>query len=149
MKFCPNCGAQVEEGTGFCPACGQPLGAAVPAPIVDPYDHTAEFDPQDISDNKVYAMLMYLTSAIGIIIALLASKDSPYLRFHVRECVKLTVVELLVAVLTSFLFWTIIVGIAGFVCMAILFVVQIICFVRICKGQAREVPIVCKLGFLK
>ena len=31
----------------------------------------------------------------------------------------------------------------------VLLVVQIICFFRICKGQAKEAPIVCKLGFLK
>ena len=51
---------------------------------------------------------------------------------------------------TGFLLcWTIIVPIAGAVCMCILAVIQIICFVRICKGQAKEAPIVCKFGFLK
>lgn len=51
---------------------------------VDPYDHTAEFSQKDISDNKVIAMLVYLMGAVGIIIALLASSESPYVSFHVR-----------------------------------------------------------------
>ena len=47
MAFCPNCGAQVEEGVAFCPQCGTGLNGPAPAPI-DYYDHTAEFHPQDI-----------------------------------------------------------------------------------------------------
>ena len=43
-----------------------PQQAFVPA--YDPYDHTAEFDPKDISDNKVFAMLCYLMDFIGIIV---------------------------------------------------------------------------------
>ena len=149
MKQCPSCGAQLDDAVAFCPNCGANLNGYAPAPVVDPYDHTAEFDAQDISDNKVYCMLIYLMGAIGIIIALLATPDSPYARFHVRQCVKITVCELLISFLSAVLCWTIIVPIAGAVCLAILFVVQIICFVRICKGLAKEAPIVCKLDFLK
>lgn len=25
MSYCPKCGAQLQEGTNFCPACGQPI----------------------------------------------------------------------------------------------------------------------------
>ena len=82
MAFCPNCGGQVADGAAFCPQCGTGLNGAAPAVQVNVYDHTAEFDPQDISDNKVYAMLCYLAGTLGIIIALLASHESPYLRFH-------------------------------------------------------------------
>lgn len=39
-------------------------------------DHTAEFDPTDISDNKVLAMIPYLLGVIGVIITLLASGNS-------------------------------------------------------------------------
>ena len=149
MKQCPSCGAQLDDAVAFCPNCGANLNGYAPAPVIDPYDHTAEFDAQDISDSKVYCMLIYLMGAIGIIIALLATPDSPYARFHVRQCVKITVCELLVSFLSAVLCWTLIVPIAGAVCLCILFVIQIICFVRICKGQAKEAPIVCKFGFLK
>lgn len=61
------------------------------APAYDPYDHTAEFDPKDISDNKVFAMLCYLMDFIGIIVALLATHSSKYTMFHVRQALKITV----------------------------------------------------------
>ena len=51
----------------------------------DPYDHTSEFTAKDISDNKVIAMLVYLMGTIGIIVALLASKDSPYLDIYCTD----------------------------------------------------------------
>ena len=31
MKYCPNCGTQVEEGVAFCPKCGNPMNDARPA----------------------------------------------------------------------------------------------------------------------
>ena len=61
------------------------------APAYDPNDHTAEFDPKDISDNKIYAMLGYLLGTGGIIIALLGAKDSPYAKFHVKQAIKNTI----------------------------------------------------------
>lgn len=70
-----------------------PQQAFVPA--YDPYDHTAEFDPKDISDNKVFAMLCYLMDFIGIIVALLATHSSKYTMFHVRQALKITVVSIL------------------------------------------------------
>ena len=70
------------------------------APYVDPKDHTAEFTPQDISEHKVFAMLPYLLGTIGIIIALLAAKDSKYIMFHVREALKLTVCAILVGIVS-------------------------------------------------
>ena len=58
---------------------GMPYGMPQ-QPYVDPKDHTAEFNPKDISDNKVMAMLPYLMGTIGIIIALLACRESAYTR---------------------------------------------------------------------
>lgn len=151
MKQCPTCGAQLDDAVAFCPDCGTPLNGqpAAVVPAFDPYDHTASYDPQDIADNKLYCMLMYLTSVFGVIVALLAAKDSPFVRFHVRQCIKLTVCEALVGFITAVLAWTVIVPIVGGIAMIVLLVVNIICFVRVCKGQAREVPIVCKINFLK
>ncbi|MBQ3866037.1 MAG: zinc-ribbon domain-containing protein [Clostridia bacterium] len=160
MKICPNCQAQLDDNAGFCTNCGFNFAAqqqqqyqqqpyAAPAPVVDPYDHTAEFDPKDISDNKVYAMLVYLLGAVGIIIALLASHDSAYVRFHLRQALKFIVVETLTAIVSAALVWTFIVPIAGGIFMAILGVLQIIIFFQICGGKAKEPAIIRSLGFLK
>ncbi len=151
MKFCPKCGTQVDDNANFCPSCSTNLNTGVPAvsPYVDPYDHTAEFDTKDVSDNKVYAMLMYLTSIIGIIVALLASRDSAYLKFHIRQVVKLLVVEILSCVVMAVLAFTIIVPFIVAIWILVLAVIQIICFFRVCAGKSVEPPIVRSIGFLK
>ena len=171
MKICPNCGAQLDDSAVFCTTCGvrfappqpqapqppvvpapapnygQPQYAPPPAPAYDPYDHTAEYDPKDISDNKVYAMLPYILSFIGVIISLLAAQDSPYTKFHVRQGLKILVTEIIVSVIGMII--PILGWIALGVCVIILLVVEIICFIRVCKGQAKEPPIVRSFRFLK
>lgn len=126
-------------------------------PAYNPYDHTAEFDPKDISDNKVFAMLVYLMGILGVVIALLASHASPYAMFHVRQSLKLTVTGTLAliaaAIVAVVLVWTIfiplIVLVAYGIVSVILFVLQIICFFNVCYGKAKEPAIICKLGFLR
>ena len=81
MKICPKCQTQLDDNALFCTNCGTqfaaPNGQQTPnynayqppyagTPTYDPYDHTAEFDPKDISDNKVMSMLVYLMGWIGI-----------------------------------------------------------------------------------
>lgn len=107
------------------------------------------FSAQDISDNKVFAMLMYLTGWIGIIIALLASKESRYVAFHLRQALKIEVVGILLVLISAVLFWTFIIPIAGGVCMIILLVLRIISFFQICSGKAKEPAIIRSLGFLR
>lgn len=165
MKNCPNCHIQINDEAVFCPNCGasvagasQPQGQpnyqqppvySQPVPTFDPYDHTAEYDPKDISDNKVISMLVYLLGAVGIVIALLASSTSKYVGFHLRQALKFTVVEILLALITVVLCWTFIVPIAAGVCCCILFVLKVIAFFQICSGKAKEPAIIRSLGFLK
>ncbi len=157
MKYCPKCGAQMEDNALFCPNCGnnaQPNGSPNQAPVYaapepDPFDHTGEFDAKDISENKVLCMLVYLMGAIGIIYALLAGKDSKYVAFHVRQALKFEVVTILLGIVMALLFWTIIVPIVGGVCLAIVLVLKVICFFQICSGKAKEPAIIRSLGFLK
>lgn len=175
MKNCPNCNTPLADDAVFCTNCGQKFEEAAPAaetaeapqasnpvsqpaPVVpaapvmpepDPFDHTAEFDPKDISDNKVFAMLGYLLGTIGIIIALLASNQSPYTRFHVRQALKFTVVKLLTVICGAILGITIIVPIAAAIFCGVLWVIEIICFFQVCCGKAKEPAIIRSLGFLK
>ena len=157
MKNCVSCGAQLNDDQAFCTACGaqQPAAApaggqipvyAPPAPAYDPTDHTAEFDAQDISDNKPFAMLVYLVGIIGVIIALLASKDSAYLKFHIRQEIKLDVCMVLAAFfcIIPFLGWA-----AFGICSAIITVLKIIAFFQVCGNKSKEPAIIKNLKFLK
>lgn len=169
--FCTSCGAAIAPAAAPAPQAApeQPAQAAAPAPIpqpqpqyqqqqfqqqyqqpqyqaVDIKDHTAEFDPKDISDNKVFAMCCYLLSVIGVIIALLASNESKFARFHVRQALKIQVCE----VLSAFLCIIPILGWIAFgIIEVILFVVTIISFFNAAGGKAKDAPIVGSLGFLK
>ena len=167
MKVCPKCSNQCSDAAMFCNVCGASLAAqAQPEQQqqqqqqqyqqqyqqqsqVPPTDHTAEFDAADISQNKVIAMAPYMLSFIGIIIALLAANSSKYAAFHVRQALKIEIVSMLIILCMIILFWTILVPIAGAVCMIILLVVRIICFFSVCAGKAKEPPIVSGLSFLK
>lgn len=172
MKICPKCHAQVNDNSVFCSGCGVKFditeensaaaqqskfshqssqsGYTMPYPgFTDPYDHTSSFDTKDISENKVLAMIAYIMGTIGIIIALLGGTKSPYTAFHVRQALKLEVLNILLAAIALVLCVTIIVPISCAIMLAILFVIRIICFFQVCSGKAKEPYIIRNLSFMK
>ena len=164
MKTCPKCNTQLSDDAMFCTNCGTSFQNANPqqqqnayqntqpvAPVVNVYDHTAEFDVQDVHDNKIFAILCYIMGIIGVIVALLArsSVNSPYLSFHIKQSLKISITTVLLGFISGILCWTCIVPIAGFVCIVILEVVSIICFFQTCSNKSVEAPIVRSLPFLK
>ena len=161
MSVCPNCGNQLPDGAMFCNICGTKIEAAAPqpaqpvppvqpaAPVVDPYDHTADFEQDDISKNKVFAMGAYLLDWIGVIIAMLAAPKSEYAEFHAKQAMKIAVCETLCGLAAAVLCWTFIVPAAAVVALGILFVLRIIAFISVCCGKAKEPAIIKKFGFFK
>ena len=152
MKYCPTCGAEVDDSAALCPQCGALFANyAQPAPAYayDPTDHTAEFSAKDISDAKLPSALAYLLGPVGIIIALLLEPNSTCVRFHVREAIKLTICEILCGLITALLSWTIVVAIVGGIALMVLMVVQLICVIRVLRNKVTEAPIINKFTFLK
>ncbi|MEE3474361.1 MAG: hypothetical protein VZQ79_03370, partial [Ruminococcus sp.] len=86
-----------------------------------------------------------------IIIALLAksSDNSAYLRFHIKQMLSILITQVLIGFATGVLCWTCIVPIAGGGLLAFLYIVQIICFINVCRNKSIEPLLVRKLGFLK
>ena len=166
MKFCPKCGAQMDDTANVCGQCGTNLGGAAPmgqpmgqpmqqpmgvAPIYAPvapadFDHTAEFDPKEISEGKVYALAIYLIPIFGVIIALIGATGNKFTNFHVRTWLKLQVVSTIAVIcgIIPVLGW-IVAGIWA----VINFVLTLICFFNVCNGKAIDPPIIRGLGFLK
>lgn len=141
MAFCSNCGAELPEGAAACPSCNAILREA-PAS----YDHTAEFDAKDISDNKVVALSIYAFDVFGLVLGALLAKDSAYAKFHLRECLKLEITALVAALAAVILCWTIIVPIVAAIFCIMLFVLKVICFVQVCNGKAVEPWLIRSIG---
>lgn len=169
MKICSICHSQNTDESYYCTMCGnrlvdetEPAAYQSPVyqqpiyqqpvyqqPVVDPYDHTAEFKAEDMARHKLYAIFPYLTSVIGIIIALLGAKDSAFVQFHLRQNLKFIIVETLLALCAAVLAITVIVPIAAGICLVIVEILRVIAFFQVCGGKAKEPAIIRSLGFLK
>lgn len=163
MKYCPNCHTEMEDHNQYCPVCGsaanayvppndayhEPVEIVVPEILPDPYDHTAEFSQEDIRQHRLLCMLMYLLDVIGIIIALLAAKESEYTAFHMKHAMRFTILEALVGIAVALLSWTVIVPVLGAVALVALVVLKLISFAQVCKDQAKDPMLIRNLEFLK
>lgn len=163
MKVCPICHSQVSDESNYCTMCGNRIlddAQSIPyqppvyqnvyqQPVYNPYDHTAEFEASDIAGNKLFAMVMYLLSFVGIVIALLGAKDSAYVQFHLRQNLKFLVVEALLGLCAAILAFTVIVPIVAIVALAVVEIIRLIAFFQVCGGKAKEPVILRSLGFLK
>lgn len=176
MAFCKNCGASLEEGKKFCPGCGTAVDSAPnnssanqansAGPNVDfsdkisnianTEDKTAECDAQDISNNKVMAILAYI--GILVLIPIFAAPESKFARFHANQGLVLFIAEIIwgivygiiSAILTFALsiLGTVISGILGLVSLGFL-ALLIIGIVNAATGKAKALPIIGKIILIK
>ena len=76
QMFCRNCGSKVEDGTRFCPACGEPVAAEHEAPAESQGDYqpapAAEAQPTTPAPAKAKRSKRPLAIA-AVVIALLAA----------------------------------------------------------------------------
>ena len=130
MKYCPHCGAEIADDVRFCPTCGKETVVVVNASS-DP-----EFDPQDIADNRMLAMLGYLTMGV---LPMIGCRNSAFAMHHVNQALWIFIGSMLCAIvcIIPLLGW-LVAGIGGIV----LFVFEIIGIIRALKGSGRPLPFV-------
>ena len=114
-------------------------------------DHTAEYDPQDIEQNKVMGILAYL--GILVLIPIFAAKDSRYARYHANQGLVLCIAEIVISILTSILSaipvvgW--ILGLIGWLLNLGFFVLAIIGIINVVNGKAKDLPLIGNIRILK
>ena len=108
-------------------------------------DTTSEFDPNDINQNKIMAILAYF--GILVVIPIFAAKESKFARFHANQGLVLFIASvaywimleiiksIIVSISTGLLLITTVLGIMG--------------IVNAATGKAKELPIIGKFSLLK
>ncbi len=111
----------------------------------DPSDHTAEFDPRDIADNKLFAVFPYFTLIYGLIIALLC-RESAFTKFHAKNAIRLKIAAVLALIpaIIPILGWFI-----SLILYLILLIIHIIAIINCFQGKAKDLPIIGNIGFLR
>ena len=131
MKFCPHCGAEIADDVRFCPTCGKETVVYVKS--------EPQFDPQDVEDNRMLAMLGYFTMGV---LPMLGCRNSAFAMHHVNQALWLAIGAFLCALvcIIPVLGW-----IVGGICSIVLVVFEIIGIVRALKGSGAYLPFIEKL----
>ena len=136
MKYCPHFGAEIADDVRFCPTCGKETVVTVAAET-DPV-----FDPQDIADNRMLAMLGYLTMGI---LPMLGCRNSAYAMHHVNQALWIYIGAMLCSLASGILAFTVIIPILGGIALIVLLVFEIMGIVRALKGSGKYLPFIEKL----
>lgn len=160
MSFCRQCGAQMQDGAQFCPSCGTPVANAAPQPQpAFQAQHgpagAEDFDPQDVAQNKVMAILSYF--GILVLVPVFAAKESKYARFHANQGLALFICEAGYSVVYGIIrnvlnavsyHLSFITSILSLVYVAF-FVLWIIGVVNAASGKAKKLPVIGDFQILK
>lgn len=94
MAFCSKCGAQLDAGSSFCPACGTSVAVSESIPPPPPGVSTvpASVPAQPASagmTNNVAGMLCYILGIITGIVFLVMEpyKNNRFVRFHAFQSI--------------------------------------------------------------
>ncbi len=114
-------------------------------------DYTSSFDPKDISDNKVMAILAYF--GILVLVPILGAPQSPFAKFHANQGLVLCIAEIAVGLVFGILGIIPFVGIVFIVilwlCEVAIGVLAILGIVYAAQGQAKTLPLISKIQILK
>lgn len=168
MSSCSKCGAQLEDGAKFCPACGAPVEAAPEEPkaaeettsaakTTAPEESKGVQQGKDEEENKVFAIFAYISWLV--LIPIFAAKDSPFARFHSNQGLVLAIGETILWVITTVtvnvlaltgLPWLVALFQTLFSLLNLAFIPFVVLgIVAAAKGEKKELPFIGSLRILK
>lgn len=158
MANCKKCNAQLEEGNEKCKFCGEDnsIFAGITSGGIDEVvnnlndtpDTTAEFDEEDIKNNKIMAILAYLE--ILVLVPILAAKDSKFARYHANQGLILFITSLILGIVSGVLNFLPVIGWLFSICVSFsILLLMILGIINAANGKAKELPIMGKYRILK
>ena len=114
-------------------------------------DYTEEYDPNDIQNNQLMAILAYIW--LLVLVPIFMAKESKFARFHANQGLVLCIASIALGIISASFCWipvvkyivSIICGLAG---LGVL-ILAILGIVNAAQGRAKELPIVGKFRILK
>ena len=74
MKYCSNCGIQLDDGVTYCPSCGTFVGSSTNNNSSYNYDQASGFETSGLAIAGL--VLAILAPFIGLIISIIANSDA-------------------------------------------------------------------------
>ena len=119
--------------------------------LIQQTDHTAEFDPKDVEDNKAMGILAYISFLV--LIPIFAAPTSKYSRYNASQGLVLLIGEVLVSVVFGVLGIIPFVGVVFRIIMWLLNIgflgLSILGIVNVVNGKGKDLPIAGKIKLLK
>jgi len=141
MAFCGSCGASINDGVKFCPACGKAVTGE--APTAD----EVQADPADVQENKAMAIIAYILFFIPLLTG--DYKKSPFVKFHTNQGTILFLAWfaafLVSSILTVVLIGVLLMPLFG---LAVL-VLAIIGIINAVNGKMKQLPVIGKYTIIK
>src|ERR1700685_71710 len=145
MPHCTKCGTLVADGTGFCPSCGAPQGAAA-SPANVSYVPPVQAGDTGLDEN-VAGLLCYVLGWITGLVFFLIDKR-PFVRFHAAQSMvvfgSLTVLRfallLFLAVGHGFVFFPLF-GLLQMLLLLVGVILWVLCMVKAYQHELFRLPI--------
>lgn len=155
MKYCKNCGAELQDEDKVCPKCNTAVEETVEAVEVKETttENTTEnnTDAKDVEDNKAMGIIAYI--GILCLIPLFAAKNSKFARFHTNQGLVLFIAEVIVGVLGAVLglipYAGAVFGVLCYLAELGLLAFSIFGIVYAAQGKMKDLPVVCQFKILK
>lgn len=150
MAYCKKCGAEIPDGAKSCPKCGAGTASEFLNKVNDLWedfndtdDFSHNMNKNDISDNKLMALLSYLW--LLVLIPLFANKNSDFVRFHTNQGLVLLICNAIIGILSLIP----VIRIAAALLEIVAFIIMIIGIINVANGKAKELPIIGKIRLIR
>jgi uncharacterized membrane protein len=152
MAFCGNCGAALAQESGFCGACGKPIGTANPGPQGTAVTATVPAGATGLSTNVAGALAYVLGLITGLIFLVLEPyKNDRFVRFHAMQSILFCAACIVFSIAWTIV-WGILFGVSAYLALIALplrmlislgiFVYWLFLMYRAYQGREYRIPLI-------